>query len=137
MKIIIRELIRCAALIYLLGAPWAIVSSQVEGLGVVLLLAGILPAGSFLFGALKRELDVRFPTQPAPSKAPQLRLLPGGASFTRGDPDRRLRAPELPTDWPLEAATVAVRRTPPLARLAARGLPDSQQTRPGAVWLRG
>lgn len=58
MKIVVRELIRLAALVYLLGAPWAIVSARVEGLAVVLLLAGILPAGSFLLGSVQKELEI-------------------------------------------------------------------------------
>ena len=81
MKIVIRELVRCAALIYLLGAPWAIVSSRVEGLGVVLLLAGILPAGSFLLRVLQQELEVQL--RPKVSRE---RLAPGAP-----EPAHRLR----------------------------------------------
>jgi len=95
MKTIIRELIRCAALIYLLGAPWSIVSSRVEGLGVVLLLAGILPAGSFLFGALKKDLEVSAPSTAVVATRPQLRLVPGSAATSmtpRVSPDSVARA---------------------------------------------
>jgi len=95
MKIFIRELIRCAALLYLLGAPWAIVSSRVEGLAVVLLLAGILPAGSFLLHVLKGQLEVHqtasvseeptpgeAPESPEPHSGPQLRLMSNGTAAT-------------------------------------------------------